>query len=161
MLEMDDGKVFTQSGAVLRAVGRMGNLLPTDDDGLYTTDKLIEDAEDLRKESYKCFISWGASQESADEFIATVLPLHLGNIERQLKQSSGDFFLGSDLTLADIAIYDAVVNMGSNRVPTALDSFSTLKEWKTKVESNEGIKKYLASDSYGNLMKFGPETLGK
>ena len=30
MLEMDDGKVFTQSGAVLRAVGRMGNLLPTD-----------------------------------------------------------------------------------------------------------------------------------
>ena len=29
MLEMDDGKVFTQSGAVLRAVGRMGNLLPT------------------------------------------------------------------------------------------------------------------------------------
>jgi len=51
--------------------------------------------------------------------------------------------------------------MGSNRVPTALDSFPTLKEWKAKVESNEGIKKYLASDSYANLMKFGPETLGK
>ena len=161
LLEMGDGKVYTQSGAVLRAVGRMGNLLPTDDDGLYTTDKLIEDAEDLRKESYKCFISWGASQESADEFIATVLPLHLGNIERQLKESSGEYFIGDSLSLADIAIYDAVVNMGSNRVPTALDSFSTLKEWKAKVESNEGIKKYLASDSYANLMKFGPETLGK
>ena len=161
MLVMDDGKVFTQSGAVLRAVGRMGNLLPTYNDGLYTTDKLIEDGEDLRAASYKCFISWGASQESANEFIATVLPLHLGNIERQLKESSGEYFIGNTLSLADIAIYDAVVNFGSNREPTALDSFATLKSWKAKVESNEGIKKYLASDAYANLMKFGPESLGK
>ena len=109
MLEMDDGKVFTQSGAVLRAVGRMGNLLPTDNDGLYTSDKLIEDAEDLRTASYKCFISWGASQESADEFIATVLPLHLGNIERQLKESSGKFFLGDSLSLAGKSAFICIV----------------------------------------------------
>ena len=123
---MGDGKVFTQSGAVLRAVGRMGNLLPKDNDGLYTTDKLIEDAEDLRTASYKCFISWGASQESADEFIATVLPLHLGNIERQLKESSGDFFLGDSLSLAGkfafvCFIYNFVCSMCLNSI--CLDLF--------------------------------------
>jgi len=161
LLEMSDGKVYTQSSAVLRAIGRMGNLLPKNDDGLYRTDKLIEDSEDLRGESYKAFVTWGATQEKADAFIESVLPLHLGNLERQLKESSGGYFVGDTLTLADVACYDAVVNFGSNRVPTALDAFPDLKGWKLKVESNEGIKKYLVSDSYAGVMKFGPETLGK
>lgn len=162
MLEMPNGKVYTQSMAVFRAIGRMGNLLPqSNDDELYTTDKLIEDANDLRSESYKCFLLWGASQESADAFIDKVLPLHLGNLERQLKLSSGDYFIGNILTLADVAVYDAVVNFGSNRVPTALEAFPTLKSWKVMVECNVGIQKYLTSDSYAGLMKFGPETLGK
>eukprot|EP00579_Thalassiosira_antarctica_P001058 CAMPEP_0201874906 /NCGR_PEP_ID=MMETSP0902-20130614/7024_1 /ASSEMBLY_ACC=CAM_ASM_000551 /TAXON_ID=420261 /ORGANISM="Thalassiosira antarctica, Strain CCMP982" /LENGTH=220 /DNA_ID=CAMNT_0048401851 /DNA_START=52 /DNA_END=714 /DNA_ORIENTATION=+ len=162
MLEMADGKVYTQSQAVLRAIGRMGNLTPKDDDGLYVTDKLIEDAESLRMESYKCFITWGAPQANADAFIETILPLHLGNLERQLKESSGGYFLGDSLTLADVACYDAVVNFGSNRVPLALDAFPELKAWRGRVESgNEGIKKYLASDAYSGLMKFGPDSLGK
>ena len=161
MLEMPDGRVYTQSSAVLRAIGRMGNLLPSDDEGLNKVDKLIADAEDLRGESYKCFIPWGASQESADNFINTVLPLHLGNLERQLKQSSGGYFVGDALTIADVACYDAVVNFGSNCVPTALEAFPVLSAWKERVETNAGIKKYLASEAYEGLGKFGPETVGK
>ncbi|KAL3782579.1 hypothetical protein HJC23_005282 [Cyclotella cryptica] len=161
MLEMTDGRVFTQSQAVLRAVGRMSGLMPSEEGLLYLTDKLIADAEDLRLESYKSFVAWGASQETADAFIEKVLPLHIGNLERQLKNSSGDYFVGQSLTIADIACYDAAVNFGSSRVPGALDQFPGLKSWVAKVESNEGIKKYLASDSFAHLMKFGPETLGK
>ncbi|KAL7529691.1 hypothetical protein ACHAXR_003101 [Thalassiosira sp. AJA248-18] len=159
MLEMPDGKVFTQSQAVLRAIGRMGHLLPKDDDGLYLTDKLLQDADDIRSESYKSLITWGAPQELADAFIETILPLHLGNLERQLKQSKGGFFLGESLTLADVACYDAVVCFGANRVgPTALDAFPELKAWKGRVEANEGIKKYLASEECAGLMSFDPES---
>ncbi len=108
MLEMD-GKVYTQSAAVLRAVGRKGGLMPTADDyDLYMTDKLIDDAEDLRQQSYKCMVNWGAPQELADAYIAEVLPKHLGNLERQLKASEGTFFLGDKMTIADIAVYDVV-----------------------------------------------------
>lgn len=63
--------------------------------------------------------------------------------------------------LSSSACYDAVVNYGYNRCPTALDEFPVLKSWKEMVESNAGIKKYLSSDSYTGLMKFGPDTLGK
>lgn len=161
MLELPDGRVYTQSGAVLRAIGRKGNLLPADDEGFYRVDKLIEDAEDLRGASYKSFVPWGATQEAADAFVETVLPLHLGNLERQLKQSSGGFFVGDSLSLVDVACYDAVVNFGSNRVPTALEAFPELTAWKGRVEANEGIKAYLASEAYAGLGKFGPETLGK
>lgn len=161
MLQVADGKVFTQSSAVLRAVGRMGGLMPSTDDELYMVDKLIADAEDLRGEAYKSFIPWGATSEMADAFIKKVLPLHLGNLERQLKNSTGDYFVGDSLTIADISVYDVCTNFGANRVPGALNEFPALKAWVDKVESNEGIKKYLASDSYAGLMKFGPETLGK
>ena len=161
MLELPDGRVFTQSSAVLRAVARMGGLMPQGDDELYLTDKLIADAEDLRGESYKSFVPWGASLEAADKFIKVVLPLHLGNLERQLKQSKGAFFIGESLTIADIACYDAVVNFGSNRVPGALDEFPVLKDWVARVEQNERIKKYLASDSFAGIGKFGPWTLGR
>ena len=167
MLVLADGKVFTQSSAVLRAVGRMGGLMPKTYDELYTlgelymVDKLIADAEDLRSEAYKSFVPWGATREMADAFINEVLPLHLGNLERQLKNSTGDYFVGNSLTIADISVYDVCTNFGANRVPGALNEFPALKAWVDKVESNEGIKKYLASDSYAGLMKFGPETLGK
>lgn len=104
MLEMPDGKIYTQSSAILRAIGRIpnGGLLPNDQDGLYLTDKLMEDASDLREASYKCFVSWGAPQEAADAFVETILPKHLGNLERQLKESNGKYFIGDSLTLADV-----------------------------------------------------------
>lgn len=161
MLQMDDGRVFTQSSAVLRAVARMGGLMPTDEAEAYMTDKLTADAEDLRGEGYKSFVAWGATEEAVEAFINKILPLHLGNLERQLKESTGDYFIGDSLTIADIACYDAVTNFGSNRVIGALDEFKTLKAWVEKVESNEGIKKYLASEKFAGLWKFGPDTLGK
>lgn len=135
--------------------------MPKDDEALYLMDKLLADAEDVRSESYKCFVPWGASQEVVDAFIHNVLPLHLGNLERQLKISKGDYFVGDSLTIADISCYDAVVNYGSSRVPGVLDGFPVLKAWVEKVEEIEGVKKYLTSESFAGLMKFGPETLGK
>ena len=135
--------------------------MPSDESSLYLVDKFLADAGDLRSEAYKSFVPFGATQEAADRFIESVLPLHLGNLERQLKDSTGDFFIGDSLTIADIACYDAVVNFGSNRVIGALDKFDTLKAWVDRVESNEGVKKYLASESFAGIMKFGPATLGK
>eukprot|EP00553_Chaetoceros_curvisetus_P003605 CAMPEP_0204629124 /NCGR_PEP_ID=MMETSP0717-20131115/17446_1 /ASSEMBLY_ACC=CAM_ASM_000666 /TAXON_ID=230516 /ORGANISM="Chaetoceros curvisetus" /LENGTH=200 /DNA_ID=CAMNT_0051645969 /DNA_START=331 /DNA_END=929 /DNA_ORIENTATION=- len=138
MLEMD-GKVYTQSMAVSFAVARKGGLMPSGDDALYITDKLASDAEDFRTASYKCVTTWGASQELADQFVADVIPKHFENFERQLNESGKAFFVTDELTIADILVYDAVVNFGTNREPNALDGFSALKEWKGRVESNQGI----------------------
>mmetsp|Transcript_10224 Transcript_10224/g.16157 ORF Transcript_10224/g.16157 Transcript_10224/m.16157 type:complete len:233 (+) Transcript_10224:59-757(+) len=165
MLEMPDGKVYTQSSAIIRAIGRMGNLFPpnhgTDIEIMYTTEKLIEDAADLRNESYKSYLVWGAPQSACDAFIESVLPKHLGNFERQVEESNGDYFVGDSLTLVDVVCYDAIVNYGSFRVPGILDGFPKLQAWKGRVEEDKGIKKYLSSREYARLYKFGPESLGK
>jgi len=164
MLQLADGKAFTQSSAVLRAVARLGGLMPPadDDDKMYRTDKLIADADDLRNEAYKTFVNWGLPQEAADAFISTVLPCHLGNLERQLIEGGNDFFVGEELTIADVTVYDAVTTFGSGRVPgDALADFPHLKALIGRVEESPKIKAFLAGPHYAALMKFGPETLGK
>eukprot|EP00547_Thalassionema_nitzschioides_P007442 CAMPEP_0194201952 /NCGR_PEP_ID=MMETSP0156-20130528/2102_1 /TAXON_ID=33649 /ORGANISM="Thalassionema nitzschioides, Strain L26-B" /LENGTH=226 /DNA_ID=CAMNT_0038927295 /DNA_START=41 /DNA_END=721 /DNA_ORIENTATION=- len=167
MLEMPDGKVYTQSSAVLRAVARMGDkgLMPGSDDELYLTDKLLADASDLRDAAYKTFVNWGCSQEKADAFIESGLALHLSNFERQLSNTNDCFFVGSKLTIADISIYDAVTSFGTGRFPDGgkdlLTQFPKVKEWISRVESNTAIAGYISSERCKGMMKFGPETLGK
>jgi len=161
MLQFGD-KFYSQSSAVLRAAARKVGLMPSDEEEKYTADKLIADAEDLRTKAYGSFVIWGASKETAEKFVSEVVPLHFGNMERQLNESSGDYFIGDKLTVADIAIYDAVMNFSSNRIPggVAFDGFDALKAWTKLVEANSGIAKYLASEQYAKIMKFGPATLG-
>ncbi len=161
MLEMEDGRVFTQSSAILRAIGRMGSLLPSSDEDLYLVDKLIADAEDLRSAAYKSFVNWGASQDAVKEFMETSFPKHVGNLDRQL--GSKEYFVGDSLSLADIVAYDAIVNFGTGRYPEdmkPLESFPKLEEWIKRVESNEGIASYLGSDKYAKIYKFDKATLG-
>lgn len=62
--------------------------MPSDEEELYTTDKMIADAEDLRTKAYASFNTWGTSKESADIFLNEVMPLHFGNLERQLNSLS-------------------------------------------------------------------------
>ena len=161
MLQFGD-KFYCQSSAALRVAARKGGIMPSDEEELYTVDKLIADAEDLRTKAYQSFVNWGASKETAEAFVSDVVPLHFGNLERQLKESSGDYFIGDKLTIADIAVYDAVTNFASNRIPgeAAFVGFDALKAWAKSVEANPGVSKYMASEQYAKLMKFGPESLG-
>lgn len=162
MLQIGD-KYYSQSSAVLKVAARLGGLVPDENnhEAVYFTDKLIADAEDFRIEAYKSFVTWGATKEAADNFINEVAPLHFGNMERQLKEAGSDFFLGDKLTVADITIYDAVVNFGKNRIPgDSLSEFGALKEWIKRVEASPGIAKYLKSEQYSGLMKFDNSTLG-
>lgn len=160
MLQLANGKVYTQSSAVLRVVGRIGNLMPSCDDDLYRMDKLLADAEDFRTESYKSFRSWGASQEAYDRFFNDVLPRHFGNFERQLVENGGLYFVVKDrLTIADVSVYDAVVNFGKNRAKSdCMENFHILSNWIHRVESNPGIATYLSSEKYASIqMKFNQD----
>ena len=156
MLEMPDGKVYTQSFAVMKAIGRFGNLLPSCDDDLYKTDKLMADCEDFRSLSYKSFMIWGAPKEVYEKFIYERMPVHFENFQRQLLQNSngdGGYFVVKDrLTLADVAVYDAIVNYGVNRAPSdCLDKFPQLAQWVKLVETHPRISSYLKSEQFAKI----------
>jgi len=162
----DEDKVYCQSRSVLEAIGRRANLLGNinDDEESYMLSKILSDAEDLRSAAYDSFGSWGASRVAIKNFVEIGFPRHIGNLERQLKlNESSPYFVGDKLTVADISVYDVVVNYGTDRLGSRdiLDQLPGLKALIEKVEAEEGISKYLASAQYKKLMRFGPETLGR
>jgi len=166
----DKQQVYLQSSAILRAVGRMGGIqmkLDNDPDGdraSYLTDRAIADAEDLRSASYKGWTMFGATQEAADNFAKVALPKHVANIEKQLIASGSDYFGGSSvLSLADIALYDAVVFSGRNLI-TGIEGIEdpcgpVLTAWIARVESNEKIAAYQKSDQYTTLGMVGDKAV--
>ena len=107
-----------------------------------------------KRESRKLFVNIGDLKKKIHAYNTTILPHHLSNFKRQLKLKEGGYFIGDSLTLADVACYP-VVHFSLDRFPRSLDSYPELEAWKGRVESNEGIKKYLASDEYAGLMKMG------
>ena len=160
MLVFDDGRVFTQSSAIVRAVARMGGLMPTSNEDLYIVDKILADCEDLRSLAYSSFSGFGASQDKADAYIDGGFAKHAGNLERQLGEN--DYFAGHKLSLADISVYDALVNYGTSTIPgDALKDQPKLKALIKRVEANPGIAKYLAGEQFASIMKFSPALLGK
>jgi len=160
----NEDKVYCQSRSVLRVIGRRGNLLgnTNDDEESYMVDKILCDAEDLRTEAYKTFANWGANKHVIQKYIYKVFPQHLQNLERQLLlNESSPYFVGDELTVADISVYDVVVNFGTDRLGSReiLLQLPALKWLVDTVEAEEGIAKYMASEQFKKIPKFGPESL--
>merc|ERR1712224_277108 len=96
MLEMPDGKVYTQSSAVLRFVARKGGFYPTDIESQYEVDKLIAAADDFRTISYG--IIFKRNPRTPAQYKA-LLMLHMGNFERIL--ANNDYFVANTFSVAD------------------------------------------------------------
>merc|ERR1712004_8313 len=106
MLELPDGKTYTQSSAVLRWAARKGGLMPEDPEQAYLVDNLIAACDDYRSETYKVvFATMGgkATPEMYTEFKAK-LAVHFKNFERLLGDNT--WFVGDKVTVADMTMLD-------------------------------------------------------
>merc|ERR1712008_651833 len=109
-----------------------------------------------RTQSYKSFVIFGAVKEAAEKYAKQVLPKHVDNLERQLVEAGGDYWGGSStISLADVAIYDAVVAFGLNLIKGA-DGVENpcgpaLTKWIERVESNERIKAYHEGEQFKKI----------
>merc|ERR1719356_14566 len=130
MLEMD-GKVYTQSSAVLRAASRKGGFVPSD-------------AYEARSASYKAWGVFGASEEDQKNYRVNILPNHLSNFQRQLGEN--EFFVGNKLSVADITVYDFCRNYANIQVPGSIEPFDKLNAWFTRMQAYEKIKTHEDSD---------------
>lgn len=169
-----DEQVYVQSSAILRKAGRMGDLhmtIANDADGdkaAYFLDRAIADAEDLRTSSYGAMNMFGATKEKTDNFVHHKLPETIACLEKQLVAEGGDYFGGSStISLADIALYDAVVSFGCNLVKGAeglkdpCAGAAAMSAWTKRVGSNERLVAYFESDQYKTIgMKFDKSVIG-
>ncbi|XP_035826634.1 glutathione S-transferase-like [Aplysia californica] len=68
---------------------------------------------------------------------------YFGYFERLLKQNGTSFFVGKELTLADIAVFDLVTGWMKNFMGP-IDNFPLANALVSKVAANDKIKAYVA-----------------
>jgi glutathione S-transferase len=148
MLEMD-GKIYTQSSAIIRHVGRITGAYS----GCYEEDQLLATVEDLRSANYKAMRVFGATEKAIDEYIEVILPKHLNNFNRLLNQSSAFYLTGSKCSIADLSLYDAL-HVVERQVPGTLDKFPRVKLFFDTVGARPKIKEWVDSEQRKKLWAF-------
>ncbi|GMI48144.1 hypothetical protein TrCOL_g12089 [Triparma columacea] len=148
MLEMD-GKIYTQSSAIIRHVGRITGAYS----GCYEEDQLLATVEDLRSANYKAMRVFGATEKAIDEYIKVILPKHLTNFTRLLNQSSAFYLTGSKCSIADLSLYDAL-HVVERQVPGTLDKFPRVKLFFDTVGARPKIKEWVDSEQRKKLWAF-------
>ena len=135
-----DGKVYVQSDAILRLLGREYGYYPTDAVDAYRVDNLIDLTGDFRTPIMTAFFSGGTDEEKKKKFedlVANHFPKFFGFWEKKLlENSSQDFLVGDSATIADfayLAIYSSLINNGQlkDALLGVLEGFPTLNAYFT------------------------------
>ncbi|KAH9508185.1 Glutathione S-transferase 7 [Bulinus truncatus] len=133
-----DGKRYAQSIA-------MANYCAREFDGLQI-DQVVQLGNDFLSAAVKAF--YESDENKKAELLKNLkeveAPKYLTFFERLLKESGTGYFVGNSLTLADIYVYDLIYSF-SKRGQLTTDGYPHLQELTKIVESNDKIKKYLAS----------------
>ncbi|CAM9644945.1 unnamed protein product [Chrysoparadoxa australica] len=140
--------VLAQSTSIMRFVGRMGGLYPSDPLEACVVDQVMDAVQDiyalvngvLREE---CTSSKLAMQKKLAE---ETLPKWLGYLERKLEQSGTNCFLGTEITVAELQVHQLVCWLSQGAlelVPrTLVDNFPLVKHIQIMVLRHPKVQEY-------------------
>jgi prostaglandin-H2 D-isomerase / glutathione transferase len=119
-----DGVMVTQSDAITRYVGKLAGLYPTDAFEALLCDEILSVIEDAAIKVGPTYRMKGDVQKEARLALANEsMPIYLGWLQRQLLARGGEYFVGNQLTIADLKVFVDVRGLNSGRldhIPTDL-----------------------------------------
>merc|ERR1711962_74520 len=140
-----DGKIYGQSMAIATYLAKeFGYYGKTNLDG-FVIDQVLQLIQDLIQCGVKFYFEKDEAKkaELSKQFKETDAPRFFGFFENMLKESGAGFFVGNDITLADIAVYDVLTGMMASFMgPT--EQFPMLKALGEKVGANEKLKEHMS-----------------
>ena len=154
-----DGKIFAQTGAIARFCGKLSGLYPKNDDyKAALIDQIIEGAQDI---NYLVTLSGRDKdlerKKIARDILATRhLPKWFQFLEDLLKQNTESiYFVGSDLTIADLAIWRLLGWLKSGMLDgvqtTILDNYENLNKLREQIYKNPKVIKWM-NEVYGKII---------
>lgn len=145
-----DGESFCQSIALARFLAKRFGLYAADDLDALRIEMVSDCVEDVRRALLKFAFEEDVAKkaEMKKTFENVQLPEYLNGFEKMLaaNKSESGFFVGDKLTLADLAMVQMLVWLGSIKcVPLQvnLKSHPRLGKLKTKVEAMPRIRKWM------------------
>ncbi|CAB1115929.1 unnamed protein product [Ectocarpus sp. CCAP 1310/34] len=144
-----DGFELAQSMAILRYVGKLGGLNPSDDLAAAKCDAIMDCVTDLHINIRPSFMEKDEAKkmEMRADLAANFIPKWLSNMEKQLSSTDGTFFFDK-MTVADIMIACRLHPMRNgvlDGIPTTIaDSYPSLCAMCDAVVSEPKVAAFLA-----------------
>ena len=148
-----DGKQITQCNAILRYIGRMSDLYPTDNFQALLCDEILEAMEDMTHKLVGTFGLEGDELKNARETLAEgPITRYLNWLQTKLEEQNGEYFVENRLTIADLKVFTWIraLNSGNlDHIPTNLveDVAPVLNEHCKRVAETPKIVSYYSSRS--------------
>ena len=112
-----DGVQVTQSDAILRYVGKLAGLYPTDAWQALLCDEVAYVVEEAGVKLGPSFSMKGDEQKAARVALVNgSMPVYLGWLQRQLLAHGGQYFADNRLTVADLKVFVDVRGLNSGRL---------------------------------------------
>ena len=100
-----NGKTITQSNAILRYVGKLSGLYPTDELEALYCDEVMDAVEDLTDKFVATFgLEADELKQAREAIVQGPLTRYAQFFENKLQEQGGEFFAGHRLTIADLKV---------------------------------------------------------
>ena len=143
-----DGVQITQSTAILRYVGKLAGLYPTDEYQALICDEIISIAEDMTNKIVPTLFLTGEEQKAARIALAeTELPKFLKFLAAKLEQQGGIWFADNRLTIAELRVF-ALLNWLTNGTLDHMPKDVVAKNSPNLVELHNKLTNYPSIVSY-------------
>ena len=117
-----DGKLVTQTNAMLRYVGKKVGLYPEDDTQAFYCDEPMEAVEDMLHRIVATFgLEGEALKKAREELAAGWLTTFIKGLDELLTRGGGEYFADNRLTVADLKVFVQMRSLASgtlDHVPT-------------------------------------------
>jgi len=105
LLEVD-GDVITQSNAIKRYVGKLGDLYPGDPLQALRCDEVMDAVEDIVTRVVGTFgLKGDELREAREALVDGHISLYLSTLQRILETQGGEYFADNRLTVADLKVF--------------------------------------------------------
>lgn len=145
LLRTPTGRLVTQSGSILRFLGRLGNLYGANADESSRVDEVIEHIAELHKE--KITMTYGPNfAQCKDDYLNKSVPYYFGQLEAYIAKNGTTFSASNDITIADLLLYEnAVGTMACYDNPDVLAIYPHITRIVAAVRALPALRDYHAS----------------
>jgi glutathione S-transferase len=145
-----DGQPITQSTALVRYVGKLAGLYPTDDMQALCCDEAMDAVEDLSHAIGRTYGLQGDELKKArTELVEDRLTTYIKGLDGLLARGGGEFFADGRMTVADLKVFVATRSLAKgvlDHVPTDIveELAPALAEHRDRIANDPRILAYYA-----------------
>jgi len=145
-----DGRQITQSNSILRHVGRLAGLYPTDDLQTLHCDETMDAVEDMNHAVGKTFgLKGDAMKQARQDLVNGRLTTYIKGLDELLVRGGGRYFADGRMTVADLKVFVETRNLARgtlDHVPTDIVEglAPALAEHRDRIANDPAVVSYYA-----------------